>query len=81
MNKKLILLIIFLSSLLSSCSLDFLSSSHEHVFSDQYSITDGQHYRGCIVDGCKEKIDQEAHEYGEWVVTKQPNHNENGGYI
>ena len=46
--------------------------AHIHAAAAIWSKDETNHWHGCSVDGCNEKLDVAAHTFGEWSVTIQP---------
>ena len=62
---------------------------HVHSFSDEWSSDENYHWHECVASGCSsgpfnstpEKIDENRHVSGDWVVTKEPTATEKGSRI
>ena len=65
--KKIKLLITFL---ILVCVISMLSAcGHKHEFSTEWEKDANNHWHTCLGDGCSEKADEAAHNYGEGKVT------------
>jgi hypothetical protein len=53
-------------------------NEHSHTSAANWSFDGTSHWHNCTADDCDEKLDNAAHEYGDWDITQEPTATEKG---
>lgn len=67
MKKNLLILFILLFNLLVFVACNS-NVSHKHIFSDEWSYDENNHWHKCLDSECEETKDKQAHVFEDWIT-------------